>query len=73
MQVGNVLVLFAALFPVPTIVPDIVCARPIFLEGIKRRREVEKEEEKEEGRRKEGNKGKQEGRETDKEEQRSHY
>lgn len=72
MQVGNIFVLFAALFPVPTIVPDIVCAQPIFLEGIKRR-EVEKEEEKEEGK-KEGRKQREaDGRETDKEEQRSQY
>lgn len=71
-RVGNVLVLFATLFPVPTTVPDIVCALPIFLEGIHRRRKVGEEEEKEEGK-KEGKKGKQAGREADKQEQGSQY
>lgn len=52
MPVGNAPVLFATLFPVPTTVPDVVCAQLIFSEGIKRRevgRRGEKEEGKKEG------------------------
>ena len=63
--------LFAALFLVPTTVPDTVCAQPIFLEGV--RREVERKKEKEEGKREDRKEGRQAGRKAEKEEQRSQW
>ena len=58
MRAGNVLI-FLTLLPVPSTVPDIVCAKQVFLEGTKRR-EVERKEEKE-GKRREWRRGSRQG------------
>lgn len=50
MRADNVPVLFTTLFPVPSTVPDIVCAQQILLEGSQRRRKSRREEGREEER-----------------------
>lgn len=63
MRAGNVLI-FLTFFPVPSTVPDIICAKQLFLEGTKRRerrREGEKEGGREEGRKGREEEGMKEG------------